>query len=90
MIMALAFVSPADVIPTFEDLWDEIRQRFQGDLDEVLDYFEDTYIGRPRRNRQRAAPTFSIDLWNMFQRAQGGLPRTNNNIEGWHQHFQGI
>ena len=90
MIMALAFVRPADVIATFEDLCDEIRQRFQDDLDEVLDYFEDTYIGRPRRNRQRAAPTFSINLWNVFQRAQTELPRTNNNIEGWHHHFQGI
>ncbi|XP_066935077.1 uncharacterized protein [Clytia hemisphaerica] len=49
MIMALAFVPPANVIVTFGNLCNKIRQHFQNDLDEVLEYFEETYIGHSRR-----------------------------------------
>ena len=52
-------------------------------------YFEDTYIGRPGR-RQRRDPRFSHDMWNVYQRTLQELPRTNNNIEGWHRGFQSL
>ena len=45
----------------------------------VIDYFEDTYIGRLRR-----APLFDLALWNMYDQTIGDLPRTNNAAEGWH------
>ena len=69
MIMALAFVPPANEIATFGNLCNEIRQHFQSDLDEVLEYFEENYIGGQRRYRQRAAQLFNLNLWNMYQRA---------------------
>ena len=50
MIMALAFVPLADLDTAFEDLFTEIRSNFNNDFDVVLNYFEDTYIGRLRRN----------------------------------------
>ena len=66
-----------------------IRDNFDGvvGVDDVLDYFEDNYIGRQRRGRPRAIPPFPIELWNMFDRTQEELPRTNNSIEGWHHRF---
>ena len=50
MIAALAFFPPQDVVNSFEELCVVIRNQYDGDADEVLDYFEDTYIGRFRRN----------------------------------------
>ena len=30
---------------------------------------------------------FPPKLWNLFESAKEGLPRTNNNVEGWHNSF---
>jgi len=88
MIPALAFVPPDNIFVFFEELTDFIRGRFNNDCDEILDYFEENYIGRFRRNAPRRAPLFAVNLWNMFHRTFDELPRTNNCIEGWHRGFQ--
>ena len=88
MLCALAFLPPAHVIQGFDDLADHIRQNYNQDVDELLDYFEDTYIGRYRRNAPRRQPMFAIQIWNMFHRTDNELPRTNNSVEGWHRSFQ--
>ena len=88
MIAALAFVSPQDVVNSFDELCVIIRNQYDGDIDEGLDYFEDTYIGRFRRNTPRGPPLFPIELWNMFNRTAEELPRTNNSTEAWHNSFQ--
>ena len=56
MIAALAFVPPKDVVASFEALSDHLP----AELDPVLDYFEDTYIGRPDRRGNRRNPLFPI------------------------------
>ena len=53
MIAATAFLPPADVIQGFDDLCIEIRNLYQAEVDDLLEYFEDTYIGRFRRNAPR-------------------------------------
>ena len=88
MIAALSFVPVGFVVNAFEDLATEIRRLFNNDADDILDYFEDTYIGRPRRQGGRRNPTFHHDVWNMFQRSLAELPRTNNHVEGWHRRLQ--
>ena len=50
--------------------------------------FQDTYIGRYRRNAPSRAPLFAINLWNIFNRTDDELPRRNNSVEGWHRSFQ--
>ena len=87
MIMALAFVPLADLDAAFDDLFTEIRNNYNNDMDEVLNYFEDTYIGRLRRGR-RDNPMFSQEMLNMYTRTRDHLPRTNNNVEGWHRGIQ--
>ena len=45
MLSALVFVQPNDVIRYFELLIDGIRNNFNDECDDLVDYFEDTYIG---------------------------------------------
>lgn len=87
MIMALAFIPLPDLDTAFDDLFNEIRNNFNNDMDDVLNYFEDTYMGRPRRNG-RDPPMFAHEMWNMYGRTRNHLPRTNNNVEGWHRGLQ--
>ena len=60
MIGALAFVPPADV----PDAFDSLAAHIPGELIPVLDYFEDTYIGRPVRREPRRNPLFQIAFRN--------------------------
>lgn len=83
MLLALSFVPTDDVVAAFETL----TEICPDDMDNLINYWEDTYIGRMRRNR-RSVPLFPISVWNMFNRVTSDLPRTNNSVEGWHRAFQ--
>ena len=54
----------------------------------IIDYFEDTYIGRLRPGCQRQDPLFPITVWNMYEQTLQGFLRTNNAMDGWHRSFQ--
>ena len=84
MLAALAFVPLPDVIDASESVADE----FPLDAQKVINYFEDTYIGRLRPGGHRRALLFDLALWNMYDQTIGDLPRTNNAVEGWHRRFQ--
>ena len=88
MLCALAFLPPDDVVQGFEDLTDHIRINYQGEVDNLLEYFEDTYIGRHRRNAPRRTAMFPVVLWNMFHRTDEEISRTSNSVEVWHRSFQ--
>lgn len=83
MLLALSFVPPADVAAVF----DELVQQCPPEMADLIDYWEDNYIGRMRLNT-RVNPRFPIPLWNVHARVTNGLPRTNNSVEGWHHAFQ--
>ncbi|CAF1426776.1 unnamed protein product, partial [Didymodactylos carnosus] len=46
-------------------------------LQDFLNYFEDTYIGRLRANGIRANPKFAVELWNMHSRTDQAMLRSN-------------
>ena len=50
MIAASVILPPQDVINSFDELCVVTRNQYDGDVDEMLNYFEGTYIGRFRRN----------------------------------------
>ena len=50
MIAAVPFVSLNDVAAVFEELCGEIKNAYNVDVDEILDYIENSYISRYRRN----------------------------------------
>ncbi|KAB0790553.1 hypothetical protein PPYR_15049 [Photinus pyralis] len=86
MIPALAFVPPGCVIESFEELCD--GQIVPPEAQCILDYFEDTWIGRPSTRRQRKPPQFAINIWNCYEVALQGASKTNNAVEGWHYAFE--
>jgi len=48
-----------------------------------LEYMENTWIGRHRRN-----PLFPKEMWNAKDITEFQLPRTTNSIESWHKILQ--
>ena len=85
MIAAIAFVPVADVVISFEHLIDNTD--FPEEVHSVLDYFEDTWIGRPNRRLIRRPPRFDHVMWNCFDAAKFCASKTNNACEGWHRSF---
>ena len=83
---ALAFVPAIDVIACYEELIDSLSDELVDDLSDFLHYFEKTWIGLEHHGRRRR-PLFPIKLWNVRDRVERALPRTNNSVEGWHRAF---
>ena len=83
MLMAIAFVPLTDVVSAFE----AVQEAALPEITPIVDYFEDTYVGCMRR-RTRAPPRYPPAQWNIHTRLEIGLPRTKNNVEGWHRHMQ--
>ena len=79
---SLAFVPTDRVIDAFEGLVTSLDPETDELLGDFLVYFETTWIGIVQRGRRRR-PLFDIDLWNVHDRVENNLPRTNNYIEGW-------
>ncbi|CAF1978063.1 unnamed protein product [Rotaria magnacalcarata] len=75
-IAALAFLQSNDVSQGFDDQYNALPQM----LHPLLDYFEDTYVGR-NRTQGRIKPMFEIEFWNMHQRTTDRLMQTNNSTE---------
>ena len=81
MVAALAFVPFSYTVQVFEELQESTED---DDTNQLLDYFEDNYIGK-RRRRNRANPVFVPRVWNVHSRVQNELPCTNNSVECWHR-----
>ena len=56
ILAALAFVPVDKVVDTFEELQANIPEALQ----ELYDYFEDTWIGRLRHNNRSSPPFFHL------------------------------
>lgn len=91
-LLALAFVPPPAVTPTFDALLeDPFYQTNEELLVDLITYFERTWIGLwNRRKTARLAPPFPIDKWNCFNSVVDGLPKTNNGAEGFTNAFASL
>ncbi|XP_031350480.1 uncharacterized protein LOC116176146 [Photinus pyralis] len=85
-LSALAFVPLNELVQSFDLLLD--NNVFPPEAQPVIDYFEDTWIGRPDRRLRRRAPRFAHVMWNCYNSVLENLPKTNNALEGWHRGFQ--
>lgn len=85
MISALAFVPMGYMTEAMENLADELPHELQN----LLDWFEDNYIGRRnRRGRGRRAPLFPQEMWNVYERSLNDEHRTNSHAEAAHRRLQ--
>ncbi|CAF1624098.1 unnamed protein product [Rotaria magnacalcarata] len=82
-LIALAFVPLDQIIIGFDLICDQ----FDADADDLLEYFEKTCIGEPKRRTGREKPQFDHKLWNIHDRVVATVPRSNNSVEGWHNAF---
>jgi len=83
----LAFIPVRDVANAFEEL---LNTQYFVDNEEVLqliiDYFEETWIGRTVRRRRRD-PILPLEMWNCYNEIPMDFSRTTNVVEGWHHAF---
>lgn len=74
-LSSLAFLHIDDVIEGFEELTDD--SNFPQDLSNLETYYLRGVRGRGQRNR-RVEPVFPSQLWNVHERAETGISRTND------------
>ena len=75
-LAALAFIPTPNVVSSFDILMGTpFFEENESILSPLTDYFEDVWIGRPRRRGSRQ-PLFAHDLWNCFQSTADGLKST--------------
>ena len=58
-----------------------------GEAEDVLEYFESTWIGRSHRGGRRNSK-FALAMWNCYEAATKSMPKTNNSLEGWRIGFE--
>ena len=62
MLCAVAFLPPADIVQSFAELIDEIRNTYNKKVDKFLNYFKDNCISRLRKNAPFLPLLFALDL----------------------------
>ena len=67
-----------------EEAFEALSGIARTELQPVLNYFEDVYVGRPQRaaGHGRQAARFPPITWNMHNATLQGEFRTNNHVEG--------
>lgn len=71
-LLALAFVPSRDILQRFvelckTDFWSENDDPDSGKVQQLLSYFEATYIGVEGRNRKRKAVQFPPEMWSVHE-----------------------
>lgn len=84
---SLAFL-PASEIPK---AFDELKEINSNMLPNLFDYFSDYYVhGKQISRKKRRAPVFPPTLWSVHENVLNNIPRTSNNLEGWHCKWNGL
>ncbi|CAI6347726.1 unnamed protein product [Macrosiphum euphorbiae] len=85
MVIGLAFVPIEDTDNTLLLL----SENLLNDLQPLLDWFEDNYVGRMnRRGNERRQPLFPHEMWNVYNRTSNQKDRTNKHAEAAHRRLQ--
>ena len=82
--MSIAY-APSDKIEACVDALGGVMPE---ELQPLLHWFEDYYVGRPDRRGRRARPRFSPSMWSVYERTLNSEDRTNNHAEAGHRRLQ--
>lgn len=82
-LVALAFLPPDDIPAAFDLVKDNFDRRGR----ELIKWFERYYVAGHRVGRARRSPQFPPSMWSVAELMDGGLPRSQNNLEAWHRRF---
>jgi hypothetical protein len=63
MVVALAFVPIAELDNAFHELSENLPDEYAAELQPVLDWFEDNYLGRPLNGGGRHRARFPSSMW---------------------------
>lgn len=84
MLSSVAFLPEEDVIKSLS----ELEETLPLELDLLIGWFTNTYVGRLRENGVRAQPVFPYSVWGVRDRTLAGRDRTNNFAEAFHRSMQ--
>lgn len=84
MVTSVAFVPENDVVSALTML----ENRLPPELEPIISWFTNTYVGRLRNNGTRAPPLFPYEVWSVYERTLLGSDRTNNFAEACHKKLQ--
>ena len=81
----MAFVPLKKLDTAYESLLQKCDNLLPGDSDllRFKKYFEKSFMGR-KKDGQMKNPKYTREMWNQYKNVLKNDPRTNNNIEGWH------
>ena len=71
-----------------EEAFQELSNSTPLDLISILNWFEDTYLGRSNNLNGRQPALFPYNVWTVYQRTIDGEARTNNYAEASHRRLQ--
>ncbi|KAB0805304.1 hypothetical protein PPYR_02274 [Photinus pyralis] len=85
MVVSLAFVPTGDLDAAIDRLADVLPVELQP----LLQWFEDFYVGRlNRRGNVRRPAIFPPEMWSLYNRVVNDMDRTNNHAEAAHRCLQ--
>lgn len=91
MLPALAFVPLMDVIDVFDELVEsEYYVKEAQDLRDLVDYFEDNWIGRANGRGIRRIPHFPVDVWNVYEDFNENVSHVGYAVEEWRRRFSKV
>lgn len=85
-VVALAFL-PAQEVPK---AFDKLQKQCPTALKDFFRYFDEFYVHGPAGKKHGRRPKFSPQLWSVYENVLNHLPRTSNNLEGWHTKWNGL
>ena len=87
LICALAFVPVPDIIHAWTSVVEPFMYRNQDNLTETMDDFLDcfisTYLGKVGRSGRRGNPRIKLDVWSKYEAVLKDIPCTNNAVEAF-------
>lgn len=90
LLIALAYVPPESVFESYEELIDtefyaeDTVSKHSEAIKALLAYFQNTYVYRVSRKGTQEKAMYEPSIWNVHSVTTAGSPRTNNQVEGWH------